>query len=117
MVLLTDAGMVRQNEALHRNEGAILLFVVVVAVFMWRACVCCHSDARSPPPPAVSRFNRFKSTLSSSQLPSPLLSFSAFCHPKWYEKERRGGLGRKLIHILSQAISWVQMLLCSRPLE
>lgn len=90
-------------------------FFVVVAVFMWRACVCCHSDAR--PPPAVSRFNRFKSTLSSSQLPSPLLSFSAFCHPKWYEKERRGGLGRKLIHILSQAISWVQMLLCSRPLE
>lgn len=91
---------------------------VLYCFLLWCLCVSVHllSHGRSLFPP-VSRFNRFKSTLSSSQLPSPLLSFSAFCHPKWYEKERRGGLWRKLIHILSQAISWVQMLLCSRPLE
>lgn len=56
----------------------------------------------------VSRFSRFRSTLSSPN--------SSHSHSLLFVIQSgmgRGEICRKVIHILSQAISWVQMLLCS----
>lgn len=48
-------------------------------------CVC---SGYSP----VRRFNRFKSILSPTLLPSPLALIFFFCHPKWGARQRRGAL-------------------------
>lgn len=40
----------------------------------------------------VRRFNRFKSILSPTLLPSPLALIFFFCHPKWGARQRRGAL-------------------------
>lgn len=69
-------------------KSAILLFVVV---FMCERAVVV---ARTPAIPPVSRFSRFKSTLSSTQLSSPLLSHSPLfvIQSGMRKREARGAL-------------------------
>lgn len=89
----------------RNKESAVLLFCLSVYV---QVCSCFCT-------PAIHLVSRFRSTLSPPQLPSPLLSHSLLFVIQ--SGMGRGGICRKVIHILSQAISWVQMLLCSQPLE
>lgn len=85
---------IRSGES--QQHFTVLLFIVV---FM---CECAVVVTRMLAIPPVSRFSRFKSTLSSAQLPSPLSLILCFLSSKVvWEREGRGGLWRKLIHILS----------------